>query len=180
MEIKRLTFAIKCINRIFEMNEHSDTSELYLNGVLSGSSDYISREADEPILLQYYGRTHNIADRHTLISVRRRPPRSEAPGIACNEPWTSNDEARDRIRIDGLDDHDGLISIGIFVPPEVYERLYNTNLNACHLYIDAKFLNTGENYLKVDDPGSFLFAYLSVTSVRMVSMAAQNEETENE
>jgi hypothetical protein len=162
------------------MNEHSDKSELYLNGVLRGSSDYVSREADEPINIQYYGKTHNIADLHTLVSVRKRPPRSEAPGIACTEPWTSNDEPRDRIRIDGLNEQFANIQIGIFVPPEVYERLYNIDLNACDLYIDTKFLNTGENQLKVDKPASFLFAYLSEVSVRIVSIASQNEKTKSE
>ena len=179
MELKRLTFQINCVNRIYEMTEHSDKSELYLNGVLSSSSDDIGREADEPIHIQYYGMTHDIANLDTLVSVRKRPPRSEVPGIPCTQPWTSNDEPRDHIRIDGLSEQYGHIQIGIFVPLEIYERLYNTDLNACYLYIDTGFLNTGENYLKVDKPASFLFAYLSEVNVRMVSLANRNKETEN-
>lgn len=177
MEIKRLTFKISCVNRIFEMSEHSDKSELYLNGVLCSSSDYLAREADEPIYIRYYGKTYNIADVHTLISVKIRPPRSEVSGIAYTVPWKSNDEPRDRIRIDGLSEPYTHIQAGIFVPPELYERLYNTNFNMCQLFIDAQFFNTGENPLKVDNPESFLFAYLSEVSVRLISMSEQKKDT---
>jgi hypothetical protein len=134
------------------MNEYSDKSELYLNGVLCGSSDYLAREADEPIYITYYGQTYNIAAAHALISVKKRSPRSEASGIACTEPWKSNNEPRDCIRIDGLSESYTHIQVGIFVPPELYERLYNTNFNMCHLFIDAQFFNTGETYM--DSPST--------------------------
>lgn len=177
MEIKRLTFKINCVNRVFEMSEHSDKSELYLNGMLCSSSDYLARKADEPIYIRYYGKTYNISELFTLISVKNRPPRSEASGIACTEPWKSNDELRDHIRIDGLSESYIHINVGIFVPPELYERLYSTNFNTCQLFIDTQFFNTGENYLKVDNPENFLFAYLSEVSVRMISMSEQKKDT---
>lgn len=180
MELKRLTFNISSVNRIFEMSAHSDNSDLYLNGVLCNSSDYVDREATEPIPIQYYGKTYNIAGLHASVSVTKRPPRSEVPGIACTEPWKNNDEPRDTIRIDGLNEQYAHIQIGIFVPSEVYERLYNTDMNACLLYIDTEFMNTGENCLNVDEPASFLFAYLSRVSVRMVSTGEQNDAPHND
>lgn len=180
MEFKTLTFDISSINRIFEMSKDCDKSFLYLHGTLQSGNDELGPTKTQPIHIHYYGQLHNIAGLDVFVSVEKRLPRADVLGIPANEPWKSNDDHRDSIRMDGLDKVSTFqnINLSIFLPPDVCASLSSADLNTCRVHITVDFQNTGENFLSVDNPSKFFFAYLSKVRVQVFSIPVEEKEQE--
>ena len=180
MELKSLKFEIVSINRLLECGQNVDKIELHLNGTLCNSSDQIVDDYSEPVYLEWYGNRHNVQGLDAFISVTQRPSRSDVPGIDCSEPWKSNDEPRDTIRIDEIENDSVYrsVSLSLYLPSEIWSQLYSTDLDRRKVYVNAQIVNSGENPLRIENPSSFFYSYLSAVTVNILSVVSRRGDDE--
>lgn len=175
MQLKTLRFEVLGINRILETGVNVDEIEMTLNAVLCNSADEFVEDYSEPIYFEWYGSSHNIQGLNAIIFVSQRPSRDEVPGIAHSEPWRGNDEPRDTIRIDGVEEESDYrhVQLSVYLPSDMWTYLYNTDLDRRKVYANATFMNNGENALQVENPSAFFFSFLSGLSFNILSSASR-------
>lgn len=168
MEPVGLVFQVTGINHSYQATDESDMESMNLNCILLNNTAVSFQIDHGPIFLNYCDKKLNITGLTTIVTVDRRPTRQEVLGIPSTHPWVSNQDPRDAIRIDGIEDGSdfAFIQVHIRLPDNVYDELKKVDLNARKVYLDIGFINTEKSVLPIDHP-DFYFSYLNTVRVRI-------------
>ena len=76
-----------------------ESNRIILHGKITGSSNV---EFGDRAIIQFNNANYTLDDVPITIYIKRREPRTKMLGTPSSEPWISNDDLRDSLRIDGL------------------------------------------------------------------------------
>lgn len=77
----------------------AESNQIILHGKITGSPNV---EFGDRAIVQFNNANYTLDDVPITIYIERREPRTKMLGTPTSEPWISNDELRDALRIDGL------------------------------------------------------------------------------
>jgi hypothetical protein len=76
-----------------------ESNRIILHGKITGSS---TAAFGDKATINFKNTNYTLDDVPIAIYIERREPRTKMLGTPTSEPWISNDELRDALRIDGL------------------------------------------------------------------------------
>lgn len=115
----RLSFHLTSSNLIFEVTEKSDEWDCWLSGKCE----------EENFTVKCGDNSYSGLGAEALVHIKKRPPRTEVPGISVLKPFDKNDEYRDSIFVHCPDSKDDqlLFEISASLPSDAYQRVIETD-----------------------------------------------------
>jgi hypothetical protein len=101
MNMQRATIEVTGINNFLLSSPEGGFWKLNLSGEFTTTSQsYIGGKPR----IEFKGKGIELQDRLVLISLKPLPINIQSTRVAASEPWHSNDDCRDVLRIDGLNE----------------------------------------------------------------------------
>lgn len=118
-----LSFRLTNPNLIFEVTEKSDEWDFWISGKCErglNSRSFTVKCGDN---------SYDGFGAEALVHIKKRPPRTEVPGISVLKPFDKNDEYRDSISVHCPDSNDDqpFFEISVSLPPDAYQRVIDAD-----------------------------------------------------
>jgi hypothetical protein len=168
MKQQRFDIEITAINKFLTLEPESEKWNLTLTGKFTYSSCGLIGSGPNIV---FRGEEYDLTNVDALITIKPRKTRSEETGTPASEPWKSNDEPRDRLRIDGLKKDGYKVSqIGIFLPQVEIDRIAESNLNTHKLLFSIQWIQTDKDVRPLAEPAEdHIFSYISNANIHWIS-----------
>lgn len=119
----QLSFRLKNPNHIFSATKKSDKWDFRIMGKCE--QGWSSRS----FTVKCGDNSYDGFGVEAFVHIKKRPPRSEVPGISILKPFDENDEYRDAILVYCPDSEDDqpFFEISVSLPPDAYQRVIETD-----------------------------------------------------
>ena len=169
MNIQRATIEVTSINYFFQTSpEEEGTWRLNLSGEFTNTSQ--SNIGGKP-KIEFRGSDFKLQDSWVLISLKPLPINFQSTRAPASDPWQSNDDSRDTLRIDGLKEGGHVHSqISIFVDQPTIDSIRNVSLKNHRLIIEIKYIDDIKDPRPLQEESvAHLFTYLTKSSIHILS-----------
>ena len=165
---KYLYIEITSVVRNITSRHDVESNEVILNGYFESSS---SPKNSNKATILFKGLNYSLDDVPVAIYLKPRDSRQKTLGISATEPWISNDEVRDAIRIDGLKDDDFRHSqITIFLCPSEIDEISKVDLNKRQLRFITQCSEGGKDPRPIEDSKiDHFFDYIYQNTIQIIS-----------
>lgn len=168
MKIQRATIEITSINHYFQSTPDEGSWQLTLAGEFTKTSDSHIGGGPRFIFLE---REVDLSNELVLVSLKPLPKHLKHTRKPASEPWNSNEDHRDAIRIDGLEEGGYIHSqISIYVDEQEIEVIKNVNLRTHQMLIQLQYIDNGIDPRPLSKPNTdHFFRYLSESTIHILS-----------
>jgi hypothetical protein len=169
MKFQRATIEITCINNYFVTTPATQTWDINLSGEFTETSESLIGGRPRVIFL---GKAIDLNNPSVHVTLKPFPSGANIKRKEANEPWESNSDFRDTLRIDGLNEGGFVNSqLSVYLSSGDIEKFRSVNLMNQRLIINIQYMTEISDPRPLTEPNTdHIFAYLSETSIHLLSM----------
>lgn len=166
---------IHSINRYLQLTAESEFWNLSMSGYFERSQNYVSDQSNELLVGEFI---YDLQNTTVLLTAKTRRPRSELPGISAEQPWRSNDDLRDAIRVDfGPDKTASYANVSLALAQIDIDTICSIDLQKYSVSLSVKFRDDDNDPRPLKELAQdHFFAYIEETTIHIVSKKPKAEE----
>jgi hypothetical protein len=165
---KYLYIEITSVVRNMTSSPDVEAKEVILHGYFESSSN---PKNDNKASILFNGIDYALDEVPVAIYLKPRESRQKTLGISAAEPWISNDEVRDAIRIDGLKEGGFRHSqITIFLCPSEIDEITKVDFNNQRLRFMPECFEGGKDPRPIEESKiDHFFRYINKNTIQIIS-----------
>ena len=135
MDFQHISIEISTVNFCLKTSPESETWQLRLSGKIAQPSTGAAQT------IVFLNREINLTETHAMVFLEPLPKSIQSNRIGASEPWRSNEDCRNTLRIDGLEEGGWVYSkIVMYIDQTAIDVIRNVNLQTHQLIVGIDYM----------------------------------------